>query len=438
MKFRLPFSNRSIEIRAAKRPRPDEWDDFWYSVGGGETTKAGIDVTEDTALQLGAVWACVRVIAEDLASLPLFIYRRTGKGKERAMDHPAYRLLHDAPNPEMSAMQLREALQAHILTWGNCYIEIQRNIRGEPIALWPLRPDKMEVERSESNELQYVYSVNSERITFDKSDILHIAGLGFNGLIGYSPITYHRETIGLGMAANEFGSRFFGGDATPRMVLKHPGFLKPEGHKTLGERWQAAYGGSANSGKVAILEGGMDLTTVSIPNADAQYLETRKFEVAEIARIFRVPPHKIGDLERATFSNIEHQGIDYVVSTIRPWAVRWEQSINQRLLNGSEEFFAEHLMDGLLRGDLQSRYAAYAVGRLWGWLSVNDIRSLENMNPIKEGDAYLQPLNMVEVGTENDDTEAGGIDTPGAGVSVKKPGPRVRVFQTVRRNNNAS
>ena len=397
--MRIPFTR--WEFRARPATRPDAWDDYWFNVPSQET-KTGLDMNEDTAMRYSAVWACVRVISEDLASLPLFVYRREGDAKSRRPDHPVYYLLHDSPNPEMTAMQFRECLQSHVLLWGNCYAEIQRNLRGQPIALWPLNPANMTIKRDSANELVYEYRLtdSGELRRFRKEDIFHIGGLGFNGLQGYSVISYQREAIALGVAAEEFGARFFKNDASPRIAIKHPGHLKPETAASIKKSWHEAYGGLSNAHRVAILEEAMTIEKIGISNEDAQFLESRKFQVNDIARIFRVPPHKIMDLERATFSNIEHQGISYVVDTIRPWCVRWEQAIDLRLLDQSGLFFAEHLVDGLLRGDIASRYTAYATARQWGWLSVNDIRRIENMDPIPNGDTYLEPLNMKEAGTE--------------------------------------
>lgn len=388
-----------LEERFAKIARPDPWADEWYE-NRPITSTTGLDIDQETALMSTAIWACVRVISETLASLPLHIYRRTGEqSKERALDHPAYRLLHDAPNPEMSAMQWRECVQAHILLFGNAYSQIQRNMAGIPIAFWPLRPDRMELKRTESNELVYKYRMdNGEPELFPKEDILHIPGLGFNGLIGYSPVQYHCNAIGLGLAAEEYGARFFQNDAVPPIVLRHPGILKEDRAKTLAERWNKAYGGLSNKGKTAVLEENMEVIKLGIEAEKAQLIESRKFQVAEICRIYRVPPHLIADLERSTNNNIEHQGIEAVTYTFLPWAIRWEQQIDLKLLGG--KFFAQHLMDGLLRGDIKSRYDAYSVGIQSGWLCPNDVRRLENMNPIKDGDIYIRPMNMVPLGTD--------------------------------------
>lgn len=390
-----------LEIRSARGVRPAPDADFWYN-GPAGSTSSGVDVTEDSAMRYSTVWSCVKVISEDLASLPLIVYRRNGKSKERAIDHPLYSLLHDRPNPEMTAMQWRECLQAHCLTYGNAYSEIQRNLAGEPMALWPLDPSHMTVKRDKAtNDLVYKYTVtDGPQRDFTKDEILHIGGLGFNGLMGYGVVAYQREAIGSGIAGQQYQGSTFANSGMTNLALVHPAPKAPnvDGRKAFREEIQKTYGGAANAGRIMVLWEGMDVKPISLNPADMQFIDSRKFSRTEICGIFRVPPHKIADLERATFSNIEQQSISYVVDCLRPWCVRWEQQINARLLGASEEYFVEHLVDGLLRGDLQSRYGAYATGRQWGWLSVNDVRSLENMNPVDDGDEYIVPMNMAPAG----------------------------------------
>lgn len=392
--MRIPFTN--IEIRAKKRaPRPDAWSDFWYTREGYDSS-TGLTVSEDSSLTHDAVYACVRVISEDIASLPLFVYQRVGNGKEKAENHPLYTLLHDAPNDEMSAMQFRECLQAHLLTWGNAYAQIQRDMRGWPIALWPLNPGQMTVTRPEK-EIEYEYRISEtgETIYFAREEIFHVAGLGYNGLIGYSPISYAREAIAVGLSAQDWQATNFANGGRMQIAFCHPAPIapKPEGRQQLKKDIRAEYGGRGGEA-IGVLWEGMKPEKIGMTMEDAEFIASRKLNVIQIARIFRVPPHKIMDLERATFSNIEESNIDYVVSTLRPWCVRWEQAINQQLLMQSGQYIAEHRIDALMRGNIQNRYNAYAVGRNWGWLSINDIRALENLNPIPNGDDYLQPLNM--------------------------------------------
>jgi HK97 family phage portal protein len=374
----------------------------WYSIleqiGVGTETASGVAVNQDTALKLSAVYACVRVLAETVASLPLHVYQRIERGKDRAPNHPLYDILHSAPNPVMTSFQFRETLMGHLALWGNAYAEIQYGNNGQVQALWPLRPDSMTEVKRVDNRLVYRYTMpNGEQVFLPGEKVWHIPGLSSDGINGYSPVSLMRQNIGLGMATEEFGARFFGNDARPGGVLQHPGILGEEAFDRLQGSWESRHGGLSNSHRVAILEEGMTYDQIGIPPEDAQFLETRKFQVTEIARAFRIPPHMLADLERATFSNVEQQSIEFVTHTMRPWLVRWEQSIQQQLMleRDRERYFAEFLVDGLLRGDTQSRYAAYAVARQNGWMSANDIRELENQNPIDNGDIYLVPLNMV-------------------------------------------
>lgn len=364
-------------------------------------SSSGKSVTARSAIQMSTVYACVRVISETIASLPIHVYEITDEGGKKAVDHPLYRVLHDEPNREMTSFIWREVMLTHLLLWGNSYSQILRNGRNRIIGLYPLLPDRMEVDRDDRGRLTYTYTTSEGKtVALDPEDVLHIPGLGFDGIMGYSPIALERNAIGLGLAAEEYGSKFFSNGATPSGVLTHPNSVKDP--KRLRESWNSAYGGSANSNKVAILEEGMKFERISMPNNEAQFLETRKFQVAEICRIYRVPPHLIGDLEHATFSNIEHQSISFAVHTIRPWLVRIEQAINRSLLTEKEKgrFYVQFNLDGLMRGDYKSRMEGYAIGRQNGWMSANDIRELENLNPIPEeegGNAYLCNGNMIPI-----------------------------------------
>ena len=365
------------------------------------SSTAGKSVTAKTAIQMSAVYACVRVISETIASLPLHVHQANGQGSRKATEHPLYRILHDEPNTEMTSFVLREVMLSHLLLWGNAYCQIVRSGRGHIIGLYPLLPDQMRVDRDSSGKLTYDYSTRDGKVVrLRLEDVLHIPGLGFDGIMGYSPIALEKNAIGLGLAAEEYGSKFFSNGATPAGVLTHPNTVKDP--KRLRESWNAAYGGSSNSGKVAILEEGMQFARISMPNNEAQFLETRKFQVTEICRIYRVPPHLVGDLERATFANIEHQGISFAVHTIRPWLVRIEQAMNRALFPEKEKgvYYVQFNLDGLMRGDYKSRMEGYAIGRQNGWLSTNDIRELENMNPVSEeegGNAYLVNGNMIPI-----------------------------------------
>ena len=358
-------------------------------------------------MQMTAVYSCVRILAEAVAGLPLHLYRYTDDGgKEKAIDHPLYLLLHDEPNPEMSSFVFRETLMTHLLLWGNAYAQVIRNGKGEVVGLYPLMPNKMSVDRDDNGQLYYTYQRSSDEapmmkgttVVLQPSDVLHIPGLGFDGLMGYSPIAMAKNAIGLAIATEEYGAKFFANGAAPSGVLEHPGTIKDPNR--VREAWQSQFGGSSNSGKVAVLEEGMKYTPISISPEQAQFLETRKFQINEIARIFRVPPHMVGDLEKSSFSNIEQQSLEFVKYTLDPWVVRWEQSIQRRLLTPDEKrgYFVKFNVEGLLRGDYASRMSGYATARQNGWMSANDIRELENLDRISAedgGDLYLINGNML-------------------------------------------
>lgn len=370
---------------------------------------SGKTVTERSAMQMTAVYSCVRILAEAIAGLPLQLYRYTDTGgKEKAIEHPLYLLLHDEPNPEMTSFIFRETLMTHLLLWGNAYAQIIRNGKNEVLSLYPLMPNRMTVDRDEHGRLYYSYQMQTDdgadmkqgTVVLSPQDVLHIPGLGFDGLVGYSPIAMAKNAIGLAIATEEYGSKFFANGATPGAVLEHPGLIKdPE---KVRESWNTAFRGSGNANKVAVLEEGMKYTPISIAPEQAQFLETRKFQIDEIARIFRVPPHMIGDLEKSSFNNIEQQSLEFVKYTLDPWVCRWEQAMNRSLLNEKEKsgYFIKFNVDGLLRGDYQSRMNGYAVGRQNGWLSANDIRELENMDQIPDedgGNLYLINGNMTKL-----------------------------------------
>lgn len=371
---------------------------YSFFFGGSTSGKA---VTERTSMQMTAVYSCVRILAEAVAGLPLNLYRYLPDGgKEKSFDHPLYRLLHDEPNPEMSSFVFRETLMTHLLLWGNAYAQIIRNGKGEIIALYPLMPNKMTVDRDDNGQLYYRYSHSSDEsptmsgsnVILKPSDVLHIPGLGFDGLVGYSPIAMAKNAIGMAIACEEYGAKFFANGAAPGGVLEHPGTIKDPAR--VRESWQTTFGGSGNSNKIAVLEEGMKYTPIGISPEQAQFLETRKFQINEIARIFRVPPHMVGDLEKSSFSNIEQQSLEFVKYTLDPWVIRWEQSIMRTLLSADEKalYFVKFNLEGLLRGDYASRMSGYATARQNGWMSANDIRELENLDRIpadEGGDLYL-------------------------------------------------
>ncbi len=407
-------------FRARDKPQNKTVGSSFSFLMGGSTS--GKSVTERSSMQMTAVYACVRILSEAIAGLPLHLYRyKEGGGKEQAVDTNLYRLLHDEPNPEMTSFVFRETLMTHLLLWGNAYAQIIRNGKGEVIALYPLMPNKMSVDRDEKGQLYYTYSrANEEAATMTgntvilkPSDVLHIPGLGFDGLVGYSPIAMAKNAIGMAIACEEFGAKFFANGAAPSGVLEHPGTIKDPAK--VRDSWNSTFGGSANSGKVAVLEEGMKYTPISISPEQAQFLETRKFQINEIARIFRVPPHMVGDLEKSSFSNIEQQSLEFVKYTLEPWVVRWEQALSRALLSATEKptYFFKFNLEGLLRGDYQSRMTGYATARQNGWMSANDIRELENLDriPAEEGgDLYLINGNMLPLNKAGAYAEKGKED----------------------------
>ncbi|HGN4479391.1 TPA: phage portal protein [Streptococcus pyogenes] len=400
-----------LELIGLKRARDKpinsyEGSDFSYLFG---RTTSGKNVNEMTALQTTAVYACVRILAEAIASLPIHVYKHTYEGKEQDVNHQLYYLLHDEPNPDMTSFVFRETLMSHLLIWGNAYAQIIRDGRGQVLALYPLLPDRVSVKRDDKGELYYVYQRSEEdnpnfkdkgNIILKKSEVLHVPGLGFDGLIGYSPIAMAKNAVGMTLATEEYGASFFANGANPGGVLEHPGILKDP--SKVRDSWNQVYQGTNNSHKVAVLEEGMSYKTIGIPPNEAQFLETRKFQINEIARLYRIPPHMVGDLEKSSFSNIEQQSLEFVKYTLDPWVVRFEQAFQKALLLPDEKknYFIKFNVDGLLRGDYQSRMNGYAIGRQNGWLSTNDIRRLEDMNPLSKeegGDLYLVNGNMTKL-----------------------------------------
>lgn len=395
-------------FKARDKPVTDSTAGSAYRLLFGGSTSGKI-VTERSSMQMTAVYSCVRILSEAVAGLPLHLYKYNDSGgKEKAIDHPLYFLLHDEPNPEMSSFVFRETLMTHLLLWGNAYAQIIRNGKGEVVALYPLMPNRMTVDRDEKGQLYYQYNTSKDEaptmkgstVTLKPTDVLHIPGLGFDGLVGYSPIAMAKNAIGMAIACEEYGAKFFANGATPGGLLEYPGTVKdPE---RVRESWNKGFSGSSNANKVAILEEGMKYTPISISPEQAQFLETRKFQINEIARIFRVPPHMVGDLEKSSFSNIEQQSLEFVKYTLEPWLMRWEQSMMRSIISAKDKpaYFIKFNVDGLLRGDYQSRMNGYATARQNGWMSANDIRELENLDriPVEDGgDLYLINGNMTKL-----------------------------------------
>jgi HK97 family phage portal protein len=370
------------------------------------------------------VFACVRVLAESVAQLPAILYERgsDGRSKSRATSHPIYPLLHDMPNEEMTSFELREFMMGSLALRGNAACWIGRNGNGEVSELWPLRWDLITLDRSPSQELLYHWNPGiAEAETFRASQIWHVRGISTDGVQGLSPVALMRETIGTGLAAREYSSRFFSQSAAPSGTIEVPVELSDPAYRRMKETWDDRHGGLTGAQKTAILEQGAKWTQTSLSQKDAEFLATIKFNRSEIAGWFRVPPHLIGDLEKATFSNIEHQSIDFVSHSLVPWLRRIEQAATRDLLTVSERgrIYLEHLVEGMLRGDTASRFTAYNTGIQSGWLTRNEVREAENRNPLEGLDEPLEPLNMVPAGYQAAPAEPGS--EPSAPPSSEPP-----------------
>lgn len=362
--------------------------------GEGARSPAGVSVTEGKASTYSAVYACVRVIAETLASLPLQIHQDLGDGRRRyAPEHPLAALLAREPNPDNTSFYWRETKQAHALLWGNGYSRIEMTRGGEVRAIYPLEPWRMTPERY-NGRLRFRYRLDDGEEILSASEVLHVPALGFDGLVGKSPVRQMRDTIGLGLATQDFGSRFFGNDARPGVIMEVPGRLKDEAQKKLVESLQRNYAGLENKWKVLVLEDGAKMHMVQMPLEDAQFLETRAFQKLEICAIYRVPPHMVASLEKgASYASIEQQDINFTKHCILPWCVRWEQELNRKLFR-SGEYFVRFNLGGLMRGDFEARTNGYKNGILDGWLLRNEVRALEDMEPIEGLDTPMVPLNF--------------------------------------------
>lgn len=426
----LSFFDR---FRASSDDR-SAWGDFWFEPLSARTS-SGMRVTPDASLRLSAVYACVRILSETMASLPIVLYRkRADGGKDRVTDHWLHTLLCRRPNRYQNPFEWREMLQGHLALRGNAYNQIITNPRGEIMELIPIHPDRVRMELLRSGEFRYrVTDRFGEELVLPRGDVWHLKGLSSDGLMGMSPIELARESLGMALAAQDYGVRFFANDAKPTGGwIEFPGSFKDaEAKKVFRESYQAAQSG-ANRGKVLVLENGMKFHEVGVTNKDAQFLELRKFQITDIARLFRVPPHMIADLDRATFSNIEQQSLEFVMHTMTPWAERWEASIGAELLLDVDELEVEFDFANLMRGDAASRSAYYQSGIQNGWLTRNEARVAENLNPLDGLDEPLRPLNMVEEADAesaemSDETSDPTTETP----SPAQDGARTRLQAVV-------
>ncbi len=383
---------------------PPEW--FWKTPGVGRPTASGVSVTDQTALRVTAVLSCVKVLAESISTLPLMVFERQANGDKRsAAEHPLSDILHTLANEESTAQSVRETLCAHVLLRGNAYARVVRDGGGDVREIWPIAPGSIQADRPQPGG-PLVFHVSEAGVppeTLRTDQVWRIPGLSWGGATGLSPIGVARESVGLALAletntasALKHGARIAG-------VVTHPQVMDDPEYKRFKESWDEAYAGVTNAGKTVILEQGARFEKVGMTFEDLQFLELKKFQIAEIARLFRVPLHMLFDDKAQPRANMEQASLEFVVYTLRPWLVRFEQTIARDLLLPTERgrYFAEHNVAGLLRGDYAARMSGYAQGRQWGWWSVNDIRRLENLNGIgADGDVYLQPLNMTPAGED--------------------------------------
>jgi HK97 family phage portal protein len=383
-------------------------DDRWYGLGTSMSV-AGVPVDAETAMKISAVWACVRLLSETIASLPLMVYRRLDNGgRERATNHPLFAVLHDQPNQWQTAFEFVEMLTGHALLRGNGYAEILPGPRGPVDQLVPIHPDRVAVEKLSNGRLRYqVREDNGTRRAILQDDMFHLRGLSNDGMSGLAVIDYARDSFGLTLATERYGGRFFRNDSRPGGVLRTAKTLSEPAQKRLKGNWEELHTGS-NQHRVAVLEEGLEWQQIGITPEQGQFLGTREFNAEEVCRWFRVPPHMAGVTSKVTSwgTGIEQLSIGFVIYTLRPWLVRWQQAVSRDMILATDRYFAEFVVEALLRGDVKSRTSAYAVGRQWGWYSVNEIRQFENLNPIENGDVYLQPLNMSEAGIPAGEPEA--------------------------------
>jgi len=419
-------------------------DDRYYDTGTYYQAKAGVNVTEENALQIASVHNCVSVLAETVASLSLPVYRRLKpRGKERAPDHPVYKLLHDRPNPEITSMAWRETQMGWLLLWGNCYSWIERDRKGKPVALWPWPANRVSVFRGDKfnpnsgdRSIYYYLQLDDGTVRkFPAEQVLHIPGFGFDGLKGMSRIGCARNALGLAVAAEEFGSAFYKNGVSFSGVLQHPAELGDKAFARLEQWMNKRHAGLSNAMKLGILEEGMTYNQTGMPLKDAQFLELRKYQDEDIARFFNMPPHMIKQLGRATWANIEQQALEFVIYTLRPYLVRWEQHMKMRLFDGDDNHFAEFLVDSLLRGDRMTRAQALQIELMNGAISPNEWREIENRNPRKGGDTFYTPANLIPEGapaaTFSSKEKRSEVRAKGAAARVRLRGTYGRLIKQV-------
>jgi HK97 family phage portal protein len=382
----------------------------WLTTGlWGKKTSAGENVDEETALTFSAVYACVRILSETLASLPFHVYRQEDNGNKYIdASHPLYRLIHDAPSKNFTSFTFRETMMAFLSLWGNAYARIIRSGAYLPIELEIIHPANVDVSASKNGNVYTIKAQEGKTTKVNAVDMIHVPALSFDGLKGKSPIEVAAENIGLGLALQRFGAEFFRNGAALSGMIEHPGKLSDTAYKHIMESLENKHVGKDNRHRLQVLEEGMKYAQVTVPPEAAQFIASRKFQLNEVARIFRIPPHMLADLERSTNNNIEHQGIEFVQYTMLPWCVRFEQEFNRKIFKGNEngKYFVKFNLNGLLRGDAASRAQHYKDMFYEGIYSINEIRELEDMNKIgPEGDVRYIVSNLVPVGQVANKTE---------------------------------
>jgi len=406
----MAFWQKITDALSRKSSNPD-WSTLERYLGwafGGGVSSSGIIVNPANAMQSASVYACLKVLSESVGMLPLCIYDKGINGaRTPAENHPLYELLHEQPNEYQTTIEFLEMMVLHLNLRGNAYAYINRTRSGRVVELIPLHPDMVYVNMDASGQVLYQAGTeNGARRTLDRSEILHVKGLTINGWLGISPISYARESIGLSLATEKFGGQLFRNGAKMGGILEHPGKLSDEAYKRVKNSFDEATSGE-NSHKTALLEEGMKFSKVSMSADDAQFLETRKFQQVEIAGVFRVPPHLIMNLDRATFANIEHMSLEFVQYSLMPWLTRIEKAIRRDVFSAQDKKNNTIKFDvsALLRGDAASRSAYYASGIMNGWLTRNEARAKEYLNPLDGLDVPLMPLNMTD-GTDDPDEQA--------------------------------
>lgn len=397
----IPGRLRRRGAKPIKAAQPSPFDDYWYR----EVTApvpSGVEVNPTTAMQVEAVQACVRVLSETLAQLPLIVYRRLPDGgKERAAEHPLYRILHDRPNAWQTSFEFRELLMMCLCLRGNGYAMIVEGSRGAVTQLVPLDPARVQVKQLPDYSCIYKYRMlGGQSLTMTADEMFHVRNFSLDGMVGMTPIEMARDGIGEAIAAGRTAATLFGQGFMHGGVLKHPHALSDKAYGRLKSDLQQENAGVSNAYKLMILEEGMDWAPRTMTAEDAQFLETRKLKRSDICGLFRVPPHMIGDLERATFSNIEHQDTAFMRHSMLPWLRRWEEAISRNLFFEPEKYFAEFLVEGLLRADVETRGTYFATAITNGWMTRNEVRRLENWNPLPGLDEPLVPMNMTTAGAQ--------------------------------------